>query len=135
LGVFLIALFLAIATCILLGVGTALLWPGSKVEVIWKLYPARRAVLTPYRLWLGPAFLMLTIVMVSASIRLLSPPHLGLVARRGGFLYQRTERYCTDFQGPLSRGWYWYFSCRRYSFLPVATPRAEHLPKVEAMGI
>jgi hypothetical protein len=68
LGVILIALFFAIATCILLGVGTALLWPGSKLEIIWKLYPARRALLMPYRIWLGPAFLMLAIVMVSASI-------------------------------------------------------------------
>ena len=68
LGVFLIALFFAIATCILLGVGTALSWPGSKLEIIWKLYPARRALLMPYRMWLGPAFLMLAIVMVSASI-------------------------------------------------------------------
>jgi hypothetical protein len=68
LGVFLIALFFAIATCILLGVGTALLLPGSKLEVIWKLYPARRAVLMPYRVWLGPGFLILAIVMASASI-------------------------------------------------------------------
>jgi hypothetical protein len=68
LGVFLIALFFAIATCILLGVGTALLWPGSKLEVIWKLYPARRAVLMPYRVWLGPGSLILAIVMASASI-------------------------------------------------------------------
>jgi hypothetical protein len=66
--VFLIALFFAISTCILLGVGTALLLPGSKLEVIWKLYPARRAVLMPYRVWLGPGFLILAIVMASASI-------------------------------------------------------------------
>jgi len=38
------------------------------LEVIWKLYPARRAVLMPYRGWLGPAFLTLAIVMASASI-------------------------------------------------------------------
>jgi hypothetical protein len=38
------------------------------LEVIWKLYPARRAVLMPYRGWLGSAFLMLAIVMASASI-------------------------------------------------------------------
>jgi hypothetical protein len=68
LGVFLIAPFFAITTCILLGVGAALLWPGSKLEIIWKLYPARRALLMPYRMWLGPVFLMLAIVMVSASI-------------------------------------------------------------------
>ena len=68
LGVFLIALFFAIATCILLGVGTALLLPGSKLEIIWKLYPARRAMLMLYRVWLGPGFLILAIVMASASI-------------------------------------------------------------------
>jgi hypothetical protein len=68
LGVFIIAIFFAIATCILLGVGMALLTPGSKLEVIWKLYPARRSILMPHRMWLGPGFLALSIVMVSASI-------------------------------------------------------------------
>ena len=67
LGVSLIAIFFAIATCILLGVGIALLRPGSALEVIWKLYPARRALLMPYRMWLGRGFLILAIVMVSAS--------------------------------------------------------------------
>jgi hypothetical protein len=74
LGVF----FFAIATCILLGVGMALLMPGSKLEVIWKLYPARRSIHMPYRMWLGPEFLALSIVMVSASI--------GCFRRRSGFL-------------------------------------------------
>jgi hypothetical protein len=68
LGVLLIAIFFAIATCILLGVGMALLRPGSLLEIIWKLYPARRSLLMPYRMWLGPGFLTLAIVMVSASI-------------------------------------------------------------------
>jgi len=67
-GVLLIAIFFAIATCILLGVGIALLMPRSKLEVIWKLYPARRSLLMPYRMWLGPGFLMLAIVMVTASV-------------------------------------------------------------------
>jgi len=66
--VFLIAIFFAFATCILLGVGITLLRPGSELEVIWKLYPARRLLLMPYRWWFGPGFLMLAIVMVSASI-------------------------------------------------------------------
>jgi hypothetical protein len=61
-------LFFTIAACILLGVGMALLMPGSKLEVIWKLYPARRLLLMPYHRWLGPGFLILAIVMVSASI-------------------------------------------------------------------
>lgn len=68
LGVSLIAIFFAIATSILLGVGIALLRPGSMLKVIWKLYPARRALLMPYRMWLGPGFLVLAIVMVSASV-------------------------------------------------------------------
>jgi hypothetical protein len=67
-GVSSIAIFFAIATCILLGVGLALLRPGSMLEVIWKLYPARRALLMPYRMWLAPGFLILAIVMVSASV-------------------------------------------------------------------
>jgi hypothetical protein len=38
------------------------------LEAIWKLYPARRSLLMPYRMWLGPGFLVLAIVMASASI-------------------------------------------------------------------
>jgi hypothetical protein len=68
LGVLLIAIFFAFATCILLGVGMALLRPGSTPEVIWRLYPTRRALLMPYRMWLGPGFQVLAIVMISASI-------------------------------------------------------------------
>lgn len=46
----------------------ALTWPGSKLELVWQLYPARRSLLMPYHMWLGPSFLALAIVMVSASI-------------------------------------------------------------------
>jgi hypothetical protein len=62
------AMFLAGATVILLCVGTALLAPGSAFEAVWGLYPARRPLLMPYRAWLAPGFLMLAIVMASASI-------------------------------------------------------------------
>ncbi len=68
LGVELVAIFFAVATCILVGVGMALTWPGSKLELVWQLYPARRSLLMPYHMWLGPSFLALAIVMVSASI-------------------------------------------------------------------
>ncbi len=68
LGTFLIAIFLAVATCVLVGVGTALAFPGSKLEAIWQLYPARRALLMPYRVWLVPGLGALTIPMISASI-------------------------------------------------------------------
>lgn len=68
LGVLLIAIFFALATCVVLGVGTALLFPGSKLEVLWSLYPARRVMLMPYRVWLGPAFLALSLAMASASL-------------------------------------------------------------------
>jgi len=66
-GVFLIAIFFAVASCILLNVGTALLLPGSKLGAIWVLYPARRSLLMPYRIWLGPEFLALAIGMIAAS--------------------------------------------------------------------
>jgi hypothetical protein len=67
-GIFAIAIFFAAASCILLIVGTALLLPGSKLEAIWALYPARRSLLMPYRIWLGPGFLTLAIEMIVASI-------------------------------------------------------------------
>jgi hypothetical protein len=68
LGIFLIAIFFALASCILLSVGVALLLPGSKLETIWVLYPARRSLLIPYRIWLGPGFLTLAIGMLVASV-------------------------------------------------------------------
>jgi len=46
--------------------GSLVAW--SKLEVIEKIYPARRSLLMPCRMWLGPAFLMLAIVTVPASI-------------------------------------------------------------------
>lgn len=67
-GVFLIAIFFAVATMILLGVGLALLLPGSAMETVWRAYPARRAILMPYRAWLAPVFLALAAAMGAASI-------------------------------------------------------------------
>jgi hypothetical protein len=67
-GVFAMAVFFALATCILLGVGTALLLPGSAFEAVWAAYPARRALLMPYRVWLGPGFLAFAGTMASASL-------------------------------------------------------------------
>lgn len=67
-GVLVIASFFALATGILLLVGTALLAPGSVFEAIWDLYPPRRSLLMPYRTWLAPGFLILAIAMASASI-------------------------------------------------------------------
>jgi hypothetical protein len=67
-GIVLIAVFFAVATFILVAVGGALLFPGSTLEAIWRLYPVRRALLLPYRAWLAPGFLMLAVAMASASI-------------------------------------------------------------------
>lgn len=67
-GIFLIAIFFALATCVLVGVGTALLFPHSALETVWRVYPARRAMLMPYRSWLGPGFLALAVAMASASV-------------------------------------------------------------------
>jgi hypothetical protein len=67
-GVFLIAIFFALASVILVSVGTALLVPGSPLDAIWRLYPARRALLMPHRAWLGPGFLALAVAMASASV-------------------------------------------------------------------
>lgn len=67
-GVLVIAIFFAAAACVLVGVSVALAFPGSQVEGIWRLYPARRAQLMPYRSWLIPGFLALAIPMALASI-------------------------------------------------------------------
>lgn len=76
-GVFLIALFFAAATVILVGVGLALLFPGSPMEAVWRSYPARRAVLMPHHAWLGPAFLALAVAMAAASIGNFRQRHWG----------------------------------------------------------
>jgi hypothetical protein len=63
---FVLGLFFAFATCVLVAVGFALLFPGSPFDAVWSLYEARRAMLMPYRDWLGPGFLLLGAVMVCA---------------------------------------------------------------------
>jgi hypothetical protein len=63
----LLGVFFAAATVILVCAGSALLWPGGAMEIVWRLYEARRAMLMPYRAWLGPGFLLLAAVMASAS--------------------------------------------------------------------
>ena len=67
-GVSLMGVFFAVATCILVSVGLALLFPGSAMELVWKTYPARRALLMPYRSLLGPGFLTLAVAMAFAGI-------------------------------------------------------------------
>ncbi len=64
---FLLGLFFGFAALVTLGVGTALLWPDSVAQVLWSLYEARRALLMPYRAWLGPGFVLLGLVMTAAS--------------------------------------------------------------------
>jgi hypothetical protein len=86
-GVVLIAIFFAVATCILVGVGAALLFPGSEMEMIWRTYPARRALPMPYREWLGPGLLAHSLKPSPAKMarrvnRLrarVSPPRIGLI--------------------------------------------------------
>jgi hypothetical protein len=63
---FLLGMFFALATCILVMVGLALLFPGTNFEAVWRLYEARRAMLMPHRAWLGPGFLLFAGVMMSA---------------------------------------------------------------------
>ncbi len=69
-GVVLIAVFFALSICILVSVGTALLLPGSFMEVVWKLYPARRAEMMPYRALMVPGFFALATAMLFISIGL-----------------------------------------------------------------
>jgi len=70
LGIVLIAVFFALSICILVSVGTALLLPGSFMEIVWKLHPARRAEMMPYRAFMGAGFFALALAMLGASIGL-----------------------------------------------------------------
>ncbi len=70
-GVLLIAVFFALSICVLVSVGTALWLPGSFMEVVWKLYPARRAEMMPYRALMVPGFFALATAMLFTSIGLL----------------------------------------------------------------
>jgi hypothetical protein len=67
-GTVILGAFFALATAILVAVGVALLFPGSMMDGIWSLYPARRGLLIPYHAWLGPAFLVLALAMAAASV-------------------------------------------------------------------
>lgn len=67
LGIRSIAVFFAIATCILISIGWALAMPGTFFDAIWLLRPSREAMLMPYRALLGPGFLALAIAMALAS--------------------------------------------------------------------
>jgi hypothetical protein len=60
-GVFLMAIFFAVATCIAVSVGVALLFQASAMKAVWKAYPAPRALSIAGRpclvvrgLWGGP---------------------------------------------------------------------------------
>jgi len=66
-----LGIFFDLATCVLLLVGFALLWPGTIVDVIWLLKPDRQALLMPYRLWLAPMFVLFAIPAACASYGLL----------------------------------------------------------------
>lgn len=67
-GIVLLATFFAVAAILLTVVCAALIFPGSPLEAIWRLHPARRAVLMPYREVLAPGFLALVPVFVAAGI-------------------------------------------------------------------
>ena len=64
----LLGVFFALATLILVDVSMALFFPGTAVEIVWKVYEARRTLLMPYRVWLAPGFLALAVAMASTSI-------------------------------------------------------------------
>jgi hypothetical protein len=66
-AIVLLAVFFDLATCVLVSAAIALLWPGTPFDLIWLMRPDRRALLMPYRLWLGPVFLLFVIPAAFAS--------------------------------------------------------------------
>ncbi|HEY2781767.1 MAG TPA: hypothetical protein VGI90_13360 [Steroidobacteraceae bacterium] len=67
LSILLVANFFMLSACLVLVVGAALQWPGTALEMIWSIYPPRRAMLMPYRALLGPFFVLLAVIMAFAS--------------------------------------------------------------------
>lgn len=66
-GLVLLGIFFDLVTCVLITVAIALLWPGTPFDVIWLLQPDRQLALMPYRLWLGPLFLLFVVPATLAS--------------------------------------------------------------------
>ena len=66
-GVRLMAIFFALSACIVIAVGVMLVWPGTDLDSVWQIYPARRGELMPHRDWMGPGFLALAFVFAAAS--------------------------------------------------------------------
>jgi hypothetical protein len=96
---FLIAIFFAVASCILLSVGTALLLPGSELEAIWVIYPARRSLLMPLPYMARSRFFDAGHWYACRKHWLLSPPEMGLVVGSRHFSCQWDWRCWTDFLG------------------------------------
>jgi hypothetical protein len=99
-GVFLIAIFFAIATCILLGVGAleAPIIARHHLEAL----PGTTLVAHTLPHVAGTRVSDTRDCHGIGQHRLLSPAHVGLVARRGHFHYQRTERRRTDSLSAIS---------------------------------
>jgi hypothetical protein len=66
-AILLLAIFFVVATCILVSVGTALVHPGTPLDLIWRLKADREAIMMQYRMVLGPFFLAFAIPMGLAS--------------------------------------------------------------------
>jgi hypothetical protein len=66
-GIVLLAIFFDLASLILFATGIALLCPGTAFDTIWLLAPERAWTLMPYRLWLGPLFLVLALPVACTS--------------------------------------------------------------------
>jgi hypothetical protein len=77
--------FFAVAAGVLAGVGVALQFPGSAMDAIWNLRPARRTLLMPYHVWLGPGFLAVAVaVAVAVALAIVM-----LLACIGCFLHRK----------------------------------------------
>jgi hypothetical protein len=66
-GIVVIAIFFDLATCILVAVGTALVWPGTAFDIVWMLKSDREAMLMPHRMLFGPMFLLFAVPAAMAS--------------------------------------------------------------------
>ena len=64
----LLAVFSAAAAVLLVVTGLSLLFPGGPADVIWRAAESKHALLLPHGGLVGPAFLLLAVVSVVASV-------------------------------------------------------------------
>jgi hypothetical protein len=94
----------AASACIVTLVGVTLLFPGTALDRMWLLKPVAHAQLLAYRVWSGPAFLMLAPVFALAAFGCLSRKRWGWRMAIAIFAIQGAGDFANGLAGDLVSG-------------------------------